>query len=524
MWASPSSSAAVCLFPPPISDGRRRRFRAELVPSPHENNKKKVVVVGAGWAGLASTHHLIKEGFDVTLLEAGSGPTEEVGVRGFWYPYRNIFSAVDELGIQPFTKWTKKAYYSPEGIEIELPIFQELPRLPAPLGVLIYPQFRSLPLADRLTSVPLMAAVIDFDNTDTAWRKYDAMTTRELFKHFGCSQRLYREAFEPAVQAGLFTSGEKCSASATLGMLYYYILSHQQNFDVIWCRGAVEDKIFSPWIKSLEQKGLNFHKNSVPTDFTINEDTGCISGIVCGQEIYEADTFIIAVGVSALQSIIMCSPQLQSRQEFLNVLNLGTIDVVSVKLWFDRKVKVPTAANVCSGGFDDSNGWTFFDLTAIYDEYTDEPVTVLEAEFYNASHLLPLKDEQVVAKVMSCLTKCIQELQEATVMQQMVLKSPKSATHFFPGSYRYMMRGSTTFPNLFMAGDWIVNRHGSWSKEKAYVTGLEAANRVVDYLGEGNFAKIIPVEEDEPHIEAFRSLNRQAEELRTQLPLSDFFL
>eukprot|EP01018_Ginkgo_biloba_P008969 Gb_06069 [translate_table: standard] len=36
--------------------------------------KKKVVVVGAGWAGLGAAHHLSKQGFDVTLLEAGKQP------------------------------------------------------------------------------------------------------------------------------------------------------------------------------------------------------------------------------------------------------------------------------------------------------------------------------------------------------------------------------------------------------------------------------------------------------------------
>lgn len=112
-----------------------------------------------------------------------------------------------------------------------------------------------------------------------------------------------------------------------------------------------------------------------------------------------------------------------------------------------------------------------------------------------------------------------------------------------------MLRGSTTFPNLFMAGDWIVTRHGSWSQvrkqkfgmvdtslyqqpmkdicylwqEKAYVTGLEAANRVIDYLGEDDYAKIIAVEEDEPHIEALRSLNKQVNQLKAQIPF-DFFL
>jgi len=52
------------------------------------------------------------------------------------------------------------------------------------------------------------------------------VTAKELFKMYGCSQRLYKEVFEPAIQAALFAPGEQCSAAATLGMLYYYMLSH----------------------------------------------------------------------------------------------------------------------------------------------------------------------------------------------------------------------------------------------------------------------------------------------------------
>ena len=69
-----------------------------------ESQGKKVVVVGAGWAGLGATYQLAKQGYDVTLLEAGSYPgglvagwqtsggrSVEAGIHGFWYPYRNIF-------------------------------------------------------------------------------------------------------------------------------------------------------------------------------------------------------------------------------------------------------------------------------------------------------------------------------------------------------------------------------------------------------------------------------------------------
>ncbi|XP_062186210.1 uncharacterized protein LOC133889757 isoform X2 [Phragmites australis] len=511
-------------LPPPALPRRRLRrggsVRAEASPG-GESQRRKVAVAGAGWAGLAAAHHLVKQGYEVTLLAAESGPTEEVGLRGFWYPYRNIFSLVDELGISPFTSWNKAAYYSPEGLAVEFPIFHNQPRLPAPFGVFAYPEFPNLPLIDRLTSIPVIAAVIDFDNTDTAWRKYDAMTARELFKMYGCSQRLYQEVFEPAIQAALFAPGEQCSAAATLGMLYYYMLSHQENSDFLLCRGEVEEKIFSPWLKSLELKGLKFIANKVPTSLTINKDSECISAIVCGEDVYEADAFVSAIGLSPLQSIVKNSPFLRSHREFTNLLHLSTIDMISIKLWFDKKITIPKVANVCSG-FDDSSSWTFFDLTSTYDDYYEEPITVVGAEFHNASHLLPVNDEHIVSEASARLIKCIQDFEGATVIQQSVRRFPRSVVNSLPGSYKYTTRGSTSFPNLFIAGDWIVNRHGSFSK--AYVTGLEAANRVVDYFGNGDFAKIIAVEGDEPHIEALRSLNRRANELKSQIPFSEFFL
>ena len=61
-------------------------------------------------------------------------------------------------------------------------------------------------------------------------------------------------------------------------------------------------------------------------------------------------------------------------------------------------------------------------------------------------------------------------------------------------------------------------------QEKAYVTGLEAANYVIDYLGEGELANIIPVEEDEAHVKELRRLNSVLKELRSRLPFSDFLM
>ncbi len=35
---------------------------------------KKIIVIGAGWVGLAATSHLAQQGYEVTLLEAAPYP------------------------------------------------------------------------------------------------------------------------------------------------------------------------------------------------------------------------------------------------------------------------------------------------------------------------------------------------------------------------------------------------------------------------------------------------------------------
>ena len=62
--------------------------------------------------------------------------------------YHNIFALVRELGIEwPFTDWKTSGFWSPEGLTIEAPVFNALPRLPTMLGQFVHtlPLFRHKP-------------------------------------------------------------------------------------------------------------------------------------------------------------------------------------------------------------------------------------------------------------------------------------------------------------------------------------------------------------------------------------------
>jgi uncharacterized protein with NAD-binding domain and iron-sulfur cluster len=319
---------------------------------------------------------------------------------------------------------------------------------------------------------------------------------------------------------GLFAPGEQCSAAAALGMLYYFILAHQPDFDVVWCRGTVGDQIFRPWVEQIERLGGRVLTNQRVTDLVLSdgaETPGALQAVVCGEETFAADAVIFAVGITGIQKIVGSSAALRNLPQFCNLMNLNAVDVLATRLWFDRKVDLPRASNACFG-FDATTGWTFFDLNALHDDHRNQPGTVVEVDFYHANQLIPMDDAQIIAKVQRDLATCIPAFGQAKVIDSSVIRLSRAVTHFSPGSYASMLPMQTVIPNLFLSGDWVITRHGSWSQEKAYVTGLEAANAVIDQLGVGQKATVIPIAADEPHIQAMRSLNRTMRNFSQFLP------
>lgn len=69
--------------------------------------------------------------------------------------------------------------------------------------------------------------------------------------------------------------------------------------------------------------------------------------------------------------------------------------------------------------------------------------------------------------------------------------------------------------------------HGSFSQEKALVTGYEAANLTLKHLGYGEDAMhdIIPLEEDEVHIKVARRAKKSVDRfVKAVNPVADFFM
>lgn len=531
-------------------------------PPPNNNNKKKkekVIVVGAGWGGLSAAYELSKQQdqnendngdrYDVTLVDASprvggvvrdgyrsfmTGQRKaEAGQHGFWDQYANIFRLLDEdLNIidDVLTGYAEQGQYSPNGLEAVWPVYRnQIPQLPTGLAQAAYTRFEKLPWTDRLSAFPLALAFSEFDDSEEAWERYDTVSFRDLCIRLGVSRRCYQEAFEPMILTGLFAPGAECSAAAALGMAYFFVMANQNAFDVRWCKGNIGEKIFDPWLSKMEGK-VDFQTSTRVTGFQLTDDDTKkgnkqrISAVQCinvesGEELdLEADHVVFAVGAAALNAMVRNSPELSTLPEFRRFANLRGTSVLATRLYLDKKVHTPYSANAC-WGFDPNVGMTFFNIGELHGT-EDEPESgtkagsVIEVDYYSANSLLVMSDEDIVQKVMTDLNTILGvDCATSTVIDAAVVRLPQGVNWYYPGSYQYMPDvKATTLENAFFAGDLVRTRHGAWSQEKAFVTGMEAANLI---RGRPIEQGVIPLPKDELHVAFGRSLVSSFQSLLT---------
>mmetsp|Transcript_31755 Transcript_31755/g.46839 ORF Transcript_31755/g.46839 Transcript_31755/m.46839 type:complete len:653 (-) Transcript_31755:41-1999(-) len=543
---------------------------------------KKYVVVGGGWGGWGAAQALCESSVDceVTLLDALPDPTGstpylsktgkpvEAGTRGFWKDYPNINALCAQLGLKEdnvFTPYTNSSFYSPDGLEATAPVFSEatldtlvedlpfglgnlaknilpktddpFPQLPSPLGQVLatFPLFERIPLADRASMVGLLLATIDClgAEDESVQMAYDRMTAHDLFIKFGLSKRLVDDFIRPTLLVGLFKPPEELSALVVMELLYYYALAHQDSFDVRWIKnGTVSESLVAPLAEMLQTKhNLNVmggcRVGEISLKLNDSQDTLQATTLkytkANGKEttINNIDGIILALGCKGMSSVIAASPDLAKLPTFSKAASLKGIDVISTRIWFDKKVETRTPANVFAK-FDElrGSGGTFFMLDQLQPDHEslwggeDPQGSVVACDFYNAGALLSLSDDDLISILTDdLLPSAVPKFRDAKVVDSWVGKYAGTVSWFSPGSYtsRPPLEGAgSILPNVKCAGDWVRmgdKEHGAKGlcQERAYVSGMEAANSLLGMEAK----KVLPVRDDEEQFKMGVAVNNQ---------------
>ena len=182
-----------------------------------------------------------------------------------------------------------------------------------------------------------------------------------------------------------------------------------------------------------------------------------------------------------------------------------------IRLWFDTKPKKSPEAGIFTGDFMVHN---YFWLDRLYDPYRrwarETGGSAIELHVYGPPEVLAQPDATLIARAIGDVQKAFPELRGHR-MGQHLQRNPEVHTLPEVGPKDKYLGTVTPWNNLFCAGDWVRHPAPAFFLERACLTGIEAANAVLESRGLERFALIeyLPAEPFVAWIEKLMKRGRQ---------------
>lgn len=454
---------------------RERRARP-TPPAP-----KKVVILGAGFAGLSAAVELSLRGHNVTVLESRNmlggrahsfvepktGSETDNGQHILMGCYHESLRLIDTLGVSSHL-------LKPEALDVpycsdrgssEL----KAPALPAPLHLLVgLLNFNELSWSDRWAAAKLslrlrLGQAPLPDETVEAW-----------LKRWGQTLNLTRAVWEPLCISALNEPVATASAMLFATVIKRALLGSSEDSKIIISKVGLS-RLFAPEAEQLLNLcGSKIVRNKVVKSFQF--DGNRIAKVETQDgSVFEADHVISALPWNALRTLIPAeSPLAEACHQ------MGEAPIVSVHLWLDKSI----LDRPFIGFLDSPLHWVFSgdhirektEATATA-EATSEPSHRYALIVSGARELIGQSSEEIEAMAVRELHKFLPESRDAQVIHRLIYKSRSATFATTPESEKLRPNAATTSPNFWLAGDWT-NTGLPATLEGAIVSGQTSAQLV----------------------------------------------
>ena len=468
------------------------------------NSQYDAIIIGAGVAGLTSALHLAERGLKPLILEADErvggrlASREEIiinewhfpnehGVHGIWSSYVNFKYMLQRHGLLPRLipakeeQWIHRAGNfigrAPIGSMIRNSI------IPAPfhyIQLFLHPQFLwMLDIRDwasllNVWSTLVMAIGVDPFVED---QPLQGLTFGKSLAGWGPTMR---SLFFGLTRNGLSTDPNDVPLAGFLAFLRFYTLMRRDAwaFDYLSNGGGEVCENLSVKIKQLgggiqlQSRVTRLQKDA---DWTVRIQRDGLA------ESAHASFIILASDSPAAESIIKNS--FPSDDLFFPH---GLAHAV-IRLWFDTTPRKHPEAGMFSGDFIMHN---FFWLDKIYEPYhkwqAETGGSCIELHVYGPVDVLKKSDALLLTNILTDFYRAFPELKGHLIKPHI---QRNAATHTLPalGARGTHLGIETPWENLFCAGDWVRHETAAFFLERACVTGMEAANRVLRARGLDEF-------------------------------------
>lgn len=462
--------------------------------SPRPTKPLKIVIAGAGLAGLSTAKYLADAGHKPILLEGrdvlggkvaawkdDDGDWYETGLHIFFGAYPNVQNLFGELGINDRLQWKEHSMiFAMPNKPGEFSRFDFPEVLPAPLNGIwaILKNTEMLTWPEKVKfAIGLLPAIIGGQSYVEA---QDGITVKNWMRKQGIPDRVTDEVFIAMSKALNFINPDELSMQCILIALNRF-LQEKHGSKMAFLDGNPPERLCMPIVDHITSQGGEVQLNSRIQKIELNKDGSVKNFVLNNGSTIEGDAYVFATPVDILK--LLLPEDWKEIQYFQKLEKLVGVPVINVHIWFDRKLKNTYDHLLFSRS---SLLSVYADMSVTCKEYYDPNKSMLELVFAPAEEWISRSDTEIIDATMKELAKLFPDeisadQTKAKIVKYHVVKTPRSVYKTVPGSEPCRPLQRSPIEGFYLAGDYTKQKYLA-SMEGAVLSGKLCAQAIVqDY-------------------------------------------
>ncbi len=441
-------------------------------------DRKKVVIIGGGFAGLAAAKKVVDGGHTPIVIEKrpilggkwsawkdGEGDYIESGLHVYFGAYQEIYDLMKDVGIYDNILWKEHVltYTLAKGERFD---FRTM-NAPSPLHLLpaVFKN-RYFTWGEKTTLAKALLPILF--GTEEYYAKCDEISYQQWHRNWGIADRMLSKMFLPMTLALKFLAPEDISARIVLDVAGLFL--RQNNASKMgFLNGSPAEKFTAPLADYITNKGGSILTGRAATR-VISGAGRKVTGIeLDGGEVIQGDQFIFALPIHKFNTLI--PREWHDEPYFRDLARFEGVPVVSVQMWFDRQISY--IDNILFNP--DGVIPVYADMGNTTPAYYNKGNSRFQFVVAPAKHVWDLSDEEILARVRADVDSTFPHTApQAQMTKSTLVRIPNSVYWPKPGLDKYRPSQASPIPNVAVAGGYTRQKFYD-SMEGAVQSGNRAA-------------------------------------------------